>query len=106
MVHSGNSDGTDQPPASPTEAGGRLPLTEVSKYQAIQNSKTAAQLCSAIDRIGPVKGTKATFEPKKLKEIVQHIYQHSAPFNMLTRSYGLRQQLMYIMYYENRLHLL
>jgi hypothetical protein len=79
-------------------------MTELEKYEAVNKTETVEELQNVIlslaDEQGMVMGRTRPFhaaQQAKNLEIVMEGY----PANLLTRSYGIRQQALYIAYYKS-----
>ena len=77
-------------------------MTELEKYQSVNNCETLNQLANVIesfaDEDGLIKGRIRNFDAKVMGSICRRytLVEH----NMLTREYGIRQQAMCIIFYE------
>ena len=80
-------------------------LEENKKWQKVNSSETKAQLFEAVDYIcadelnGLVGVTGLLFDADKLKRSINAALSRRAEANVVTRRYGLRQQVLYLMYY-------
>lgn len=77
-------------------------LTEVEKFRLINSCHTFAELQAALPQLGTIPGSRFGHEyPPELNAIRLKDYQAGkcGP-NALTRTFGLRQQAMYLRYYE------
>lgn len=78
---------------------------EIKKWQKVNSSETKAQLFEAVDYIcadepnGLVGVTGLLFDADKLKRSINAALSMRAEANVVTRRYGLRQQVLYLMYY-------
>lgn len=78
---------------------------EIKKWQKVNSSETKAQLFEAVDYIcadepnGLVGVTGLLFGADKLKRSINAALSRRAEANVVTRRYGLRQQVLYLMYY-------
>lgn len=78
---------------------------EIKKWQKVNSSETKAQLFEAVDYIcadepdGLVGVTGLLFDADKLKRSIDAALSMRAEANVVTRRYGLRQQVLYLMYY-------
>lgn len=78
---------------------------EIKKWQKVNSSETKAQLFEAVDYIcadepnGLVGVTGLLFDADKLKRTINAALSMRAEANVVTRRYGLRQQVLYLMYY-------
>ena len=77
-------------------------MTETEKYQLINQCETHSELREAILNIaeeGMIKGKKRDFDAQKMADRLLQIMAKERPLNNLTRSYGIRQQAVYLMFY-------
>lgn len=78
-------------------------LTEVEKWRIINDSETFDQLKDNIKRLadedGSIMGRIRPFLAEKQINNVD-IVKAGYPANILTRSYGIRQQAIYLLYYH------
>lgn len=75
---------------------------EIKKWQKVNSSETKAQLFEAVDYICAdelVGVTGLLFDADKLKRSINAALSRRAEANVVTRRYGLRQQVLYLMYY-------
>lgn len=81
-------------------------ITERQKWELVNKSETFEELAIAIvtisDRDGTIKskGRHVHFSVESLLESLSAVENGGSP-NLLTRTYGIRQQAMYILYYQN-----
>jgi hypothetical protein len=79
-------------------------MTELEKYQLVNRAENAEQLKQAIlsiaDENGKIEGRGKSLDAKGQSENVDQFMTGSKFPNYLTRSYGIRQQALYIAYYE------
>mgnify|MGYP000381210949 CR=1 FL=1 len=71
---------------------------EIKKWQKVNSSETKAQLFEAVDYIC-AGVTGLLFDADKLKRSINAALSRRAEANVVTRRYGLRQQVLYLMYY-------
>lgn len=73
-------------------------------YQLVNASETAKDLKNAINEIGIsygyIPGQNKILDTESQKACVDRVIHQNAPYNLLTRSFGIRQQAMYIKYYN------
>ncbi len=84
-----------------------LELTEYDKFMLVNRSKTVEDLIEAvtlIDKKDPI--TPGIQRWMSIRVIIEGCYYGERPYIDLLCKYGIRQQLMHIMYYEGRIHLL
>jgi hypothetical protein len=93
-------------------------MTELEKYELINSTETFEELKSAVEKIGPIMGRGREWTVQHMigaisviedTETVVSIRDFYSPaqgvhgfcvFNTLTRSYGLRQQAIYLKLYK------
>jgi len=79
-------------------------MTELEKFQKINICENADELAQAIIDIsenGIVKGRIKGFDAKKMASRVKEVIAEDMIPNVLTREFGIRQQAIYIAYYES-----
>lgn len=87
------------------EVGDAITSEEDLKVLKCYSSETKAQLFEAVDYIcadepnGLVGVTGLLFDADKLKRSINAALSMRAEANVVTRRYGLRQQVLYLMYY-------
>jgi hypothetical protein len=76
-------------------------MTELEKYQKVNECETFGELALAIesfaDETGTIQGRSRKFDAKMMAHYCINFKEY--PPNALTREYGIRQQAMYIDYY-------
>ena len=81
-------------------------MTDLEKYEMVNKCETQQELLDAIvalgDENGEIQGRSRKFSVEKMVKQTKQYFedQHNIP-NVLTREFGLRQQAMYIKYYES-----
>ena len=78
-------------------------MEEIDKWKRINSVESIEDLKKAILDIaedGIIMGKSRPWEAVKQVKGVDAIMEKDYPINVLTRSYGIRQQMMYLMYYE------
>lgn len=76
-------------------------MTELEKYELINSCESVAELETAIHKMGDITIRKGdVWTADTMCERIQNILQSKSPFNRVTRVYGIRQQLMYLMHYN------
>jgi len=78
-------------------------MEELEKYELINHCTSGGELKDAIIQIGDseqgkIQGMHRKFDAKKMASYVHMVIHESAPANLLTRSYGIRQQAIYLRY--------
>ena len=75
-------------------------MTELQKWQAVNECETAMQLGRLIvqfaDEDGMIQGRKRKFDAVKMATGLGYYMLSEAPANVLTREYGIRQQAIYL----------
>lgn len=78
---------------------------ELEKWQKVNSAETKEQLFEAVDFIcanepnGLIGTTGKLFTADKLKRSINAVITGRFNANVVTRKYGLRQQVLYLMYY-------
>jgi hypothetical protein len=80
-------------------------MEQLEKFQLINSCETAEDLIAAIKQIadpetGMVQGRAREFKSAKMASYVTGIINGNLPPELLTREFGIRQQALYIRYYE------
>ena len=79
-------------------------MTELEKYHKVNQCETIEELKEIIlsfaDKDGVIHGRSRTFNAQKMAEGAQLCYDGNMIANVVTREFGLRQQLLYLMYYS------
>ena len=81
-------------------------MTTSEKFELVHKCETAEELHSAVLQCaenGVIHGRHREFEANNMANYVQLAIDGIVPFTKLTRNYGIRQQAIYIAYYENKL---
>jgi hypothetical protein len=77
-------------------------MNELEKYQAVNNCETLEQLAEVIlsfaDEDGNIQGRSRKFSASEMASAC--LEYDLAYHNSLTREYGIRQQAMYIIFYN------
>lgn len=78
-------------------------MTEEQKYKKVNACESLEELANIIesfsDEHGFIQGKSMFFDAKKMAEKCRN-YSLQNP-NVLTRNYGIRQQAIYILFYES-----
>lgn len=75
-------------------------MEELEKYELINSAESVEALKEAITKIGDIKIRKGdVWSSETMCEGIDNILLSKSPFNRVTRQYGIRQQLMYLMHY-------
>ena len=77
----------------------------LEKYELINKCETAKELADAIIAISNpetnmILGRKKTFDAIKMAENCHSVIKRGFPPNRLTREFGIRQQALYLKYYN------
>lgn len=81
-------------------------MSDLEKYERVNRCETLAELQKCIldfaDENEEIQGRTRNFDAKKMSALAEVYFQYpeSTPPNVVTREFGLRQQLMYIRYYS------
>jgi len=77
-------------------------MTELQKYEIVNSAESLDQLSTAIlfinDSNGDIRGRNRMFNGVKMAAMCYQVPK--LPYSVLTRNYGIRQQAMYIVHYE------
>jgi hypothetical protein len=75
-------------------------MTELEKWQLVNQCETQAQLADAItkfsDSEGMIQGRERKFEASKMIIGLSYFFTDEMPANVLTREFGIRQQAIYL----------
>lgn len=81
-------------------------MTELEKFQAVNETKSITQLQEVIrsfaDANGQIQGRSKQFPASWMADNAMFYFNGTAPESNLTRMYGIRQQAMYLKYYNKR----
>lgn len=78
-------------------------MTELEKFQLVNNAATIEQLQEAIRAIaedGEIQGKSKKHRSEHQAYFVTGVVKGTLNANALTRSYGIRQQAIYLQYYK------
>ena len=79
-------------------------MTELEKYELVNVCEYPKELAEAIIKIGSdtgeIQGRRRSFNHTQMSEFVEGVILGKIPPNVLTRSYGIRQQALYLKYYK------
>ena len=79
-------------------------MEELEKYELINKCETDNELAQAIlllsDKEGIIKGKNKAFNAIKMAENCHSVIKRGFPPNLLTREFGIRQQALYLKYYN------
>jgi hypothetical protein len=75
-------------------------MTELQKYELVNQCETQAQLSDVItkfaDSEGMIQGRQRKFDAGKMIIGLNYFMTDEMPANVLTREYGIRQQAIYL----------
>lgn len=78
-------------------------MTELEKYQAVNQCETAEELGNVISKLadseGKIQGRVKEFDSITMLIGLEMYMEDRMYPNILTREYGIRQQAMYLKYY-------
>lgn len=78
-------------------------MTELEKYKLVNNCEYPKELVEAIILIGSdtntIHGKTRAFDSVKMASYVEGVIFNQFNPSLLTRSYGIRQQALYLKYY-------
>ena len=82
-------------------------MSSLDAYEAVNKCETYEELAKAIRDIGEdgiIKGRNRPFNSEKMAKACESFgnYMEIGVPNVLTREFGIRQQAMYIYYFEKR----
>lgn len=80
-------------------------MDELKKYKLINKAETVEELKEAIEAIsekGMIKGRRKSYMADEMIAMVDFIYNDNYPLNFLTRNYGIRQQMLYLLHYNKK----
>ena len=79
-------------------------MTELEKYEAVNKCETIDELRNVIlsfmDSDGMIKGRTRHFHAEKMANYVYDVVNGNLIPNVLTREFGIRQQALYLRYYN------
>lgn len=79
-------------------------MTREEKYDLVNSCETPEQLQQVIitfaDENGEIQGRDQKWNAVKMAELAGGYFKGFLPPNVITREFGLRQQAMYIKYYN------
>lgn len=78
-------------------------MDDLQKFYFVNTCETAQELSKLIEMFadketGLIQGRRRQFSAGKMASYVQLVIDGSAPANVLTREWGIRQQALYIKY--------
>jgi acetyl-CoA acetyltransferase len=81
-------------------------MNEIDKYTRVNTCSTLDELADVIlsfaDENGQIKGRTRNFNAQVMADICRRYT--AVEHNMLTREYGIRQQALYILFYDNKIN--
>lgn len=75
-------------------------MEELYKWKMINSCETIEELKEAITKIGEngvIEGTSKEFKVEDQLRACNIVWEYTAPLNYLTRNYGIRRQMMYLL---------
>lgn len=82
-------------------------MTDLEKYELVNSCETIEELQAAIlklaDENGVIQGKSRIFNAAKMAELTKRFISDKTsiiPANSITRNWGLRQQALYLKYYQ------
>lgn len=78
-------------------------MTELEKYEAVNSAESVEELKAAMRLCADgalIEGRERAFDVERMCEGLDMYINEEAPPNVLTRKWGIRQQAMYIKFYE------
>ena len=80
-------------------------MDELLKFQRVNACETPEQLAKTIidfadPETGLIMGRTRQFDANRMASYVKLVVNGEAPANLLTREYGIRQQALYLAYYN------
>jgi len=79
-------------------------MTDLEKYNLVNSCETTKELQNAIlafaDEDGSIMGRSRPFSAEKMASFVPLVISQGANPDLLTREFGIRQQALYISYYN------
>lgn len=80
-------------------------LSTQNKYEQVNHCENAGQLKAVVislaDTKGVIQGRRRSFKAARMAEFVEGVIAGVLPPECLTREFGIRQQALYIKYYED-----
>lgn len=79
-------------------------MTELEKYEKVNSCETVEELEQAILEIGKelnntILGRKYSYSSETMASYCKDVFNGKLSANLLTRNYGIRQQMFYLMFY-------
>lgn len=78
-------------------------MEELDKWKLVNGCQTKEELCNAVDAIAGdgiiVGNTGIQFNAAKIKKGIDFAMRGVYGAEVVTRAYGIRQQMLYLMYY-------
>lgn len=81
-------------------------MTELEKYELVNQAESESELADAILKLadpetGKIQGRAREHDAKRMAERLAGFMEDIFEPNVMTREYGIRQQAMYIKYYNS-----
>lgn len=84
-----------------------MAIDKLKIYRDVNKCSTVDELIDVIEKNTPlIEREKNPLWASEQIDAIRAAYDDEMPFIEVTAVYGIRQQLMHIMYYEGRIHLL
>lgn len=78
-------------------------MEEVEKWKLVNGCQTKKELLDAVDTICDgsiiIGNTGKPYDADKIKRSIMAVMSNKAFANVVTRAYGIRQQVLYLMHY-------
>jgi hypothetical protein len=82
-------------------------LLDYLKTQMIQDCESFEELIEVLDNVCPMQGSRKEYSAERLKEKIEQLRSFlsrvpfdQVPWNLITRTHGLRAKCMELFYYE------
>lgn len=79
-------------------------MDNLEKYELVNKCETIEELESAVKALagedGLIQGRTRKFDANKMASYVGSVVKGLGPINVLTREFGIRQQALYLKFYQ------
>ncbi|MGV8961874.1 MAG: hypothetical protein ACOH2V_00630 [Candidatus Saccharimonadaceae bacterium] len=80
-------------------------MTDLEKFELVNKCDSSKELSEAIlsiadPKTGLIKGRTRAFDATRMANFVEGVVRRQTEANVLTREFGIRQQALYLAYYE------
>ena len=79
-------------------------MTDLEKFQKVNSCETVQELEDTIKSFcnsnGDIQVRTRVFDGIKMASKVKYVVEEKMPANVLTREFGIRQQALYLAYYD------